>query len=48
MGACLSQIEKFAAHEIKDVVVPIIVEDVKREIQNNVKYLPSTEPDTPQ
>lgn len=56
MGVCLSQTEKFAVHELKDVVIPIIreelvpviIEDVKRELQKSVKYLPSSDTDTPQ
>lgn len=28
MGACLSQTEKFAVHELKDVIIPIIREEV--------------------
>ena len=40
MGACLSQTEKFAAHEIKDVILPVLrdellpvlVADIKKEL----------------
>lgn len=28
MGACLSQTEKIAVHELKDVIIPIIREEV--------------------
>lgn len=41
MGACLSQTEKIAVHELKDVIipilreelVPILVEDIKKELK---------------
>lgn len=43
MGACLSQTEKIAVHELKDVILPIIrdelvpvlIADVKKQLQES-------------
>jgi len=37
MGACLSQTEKFAVHELKDVIIPIIREEIVPVIIADIK-----------